>query len=299
MKCLFLYNPNSGKGKIKKKLALIARTLGKKYEEVTVYATKSAEDLEEQVRRGAEEYDAIVFAGGDGTFNHVVHGLGERKVQLGYLPMGTANDVARSLGIPKRVKGALNVILHGKSAEVDCMHINGTRYAMYVAAAGAFTHVTYTTPQARKRRFGWAAYAAEGIKDGFHFRSFNVTIDCDGQTRTERCALVLVMNGRSVAGFSVNKRASMQDGVLEVALVKQSPKRRGKLAALFGIAHLFLFSYRIPKRRITFLRGSRVRVEVEEDVVWDFDGEEGLAGSIDVQPLPRHIKLFVPNSCKA
>ncbi len=107
MKCLFLYNPNSGKGKIQRKLQLIERMLKMRYDEVTLYATKSAEDLQRKAAEGAMVYDALIFSGGDGTFNLVLGGIGERKVDLGYLPSGTANDVARSLGIPKNVKKAL------------------------------------------------------------------------------------------------------------------------------------------------------------------------------------------------
>ena len=153
MRCLFLYNPNSGKGKIQKKLPLIERMLKTRYDEVALYATRSAEDLKEKVSAGAEEYDAIVFSGGDGTFNLVLGGIGDRQVKLGYIPSGTVNDVARSLGISKNVKKALKVIVGGRCERLDCMRAGDT-YAMYIVAAGAFTGVTYSTPQKKKKRFG-------------------------------------------------------------------------------------------------------------------------------------------------
>ena len=77
MKCIFLYNPNSGKGKIAKKLSYIKKRLCTKYDEVTVYAASGARDLEEKVRESADAgYDAVIFAGGDGTFNNILHGAG-------------------------------------------------------------------------------------------------------------------------------------------------------------------------------------------------------------------------------
>ncbi len=138
MKALFLYNPSSGKGKIKRKLAYIEKRLKRKYESVDFVSTESKEDLTARVKEDAAHYDAVIFSGGDGTFNNVLSGAGESGVQLGYIPSGTINDVARSLKIPRSVKGALNVILKGRSEKLDCIKV-GSSYAMYIAAAGAFT----------------------------------------------------------------------------------------------------------------------------------------------------------------
>ena len=103
MNCLFLYNPTSGKGKIAKKIDYIRRRLEEMFGHVEIAATVSAEDLESRARDGAERYDVILFSGGDGTFNHVLQGIGTREVRLGYIPGGTTNDVARSLGIPRSI----------------------------------------------------------------------------------------------------------------------------------------------------------------------------------------------------
>ena len=299
MKCLFLYNPNSGKGRVKKKLPFIEKTLRKKFDEVVLCATQSAQDLEEQARLGAEQFEAIVFSGGDGTFNNILHGVGEKDVLLGYLPTGTANDVAHSLGIPrKRLKGALKVILKGRTEQVDCMRVNGVEYAMYVAAAGAFTSVTYSTPQKRKRKFGWLAYAFEALKTSMKFGSFPVKIICGERTLQTDSVLILVMSGRTVAGFPVNSRASMQDGILEVAVVKKNIQKRGRVSAFFSIIHLFLFGRRVRKKSLEFLSGSEITVETQDSLVWDFDGEKGVEGSVKIEVLPRRVKMFVPQKKK-
>ena len=107
MNCLFLYHPKSGRGKVAKKIGYIRRTLCAHFGHVDIVATESGEEMTEYARDGAERYDVILFSGGDGTFNRVLQGIGGRDVRLGYLPGGTTNDVARSLGIPRNVKGAL------------------------------------------------------------------------------------------------------------------------------------------------------------------------------------------------
>ena len=75
MKCLFLYNPKSGKGKIIKKLDYIIKTLEHRFQSVDVYETTSANDLIEVVKEKSTQYDAIIFSGGDGTFNDVTCGV--------------------------------------------------------------------------------------------------------------------------------------------------------------------------------------------------------------------------------
>ena len=115
MKCLFVYNPVSGRGRIAKKLPYILRTLGEKYETVDAYATARPGDMTAAVRAGAEKYDAVVFSGGDGSFNEAVQGLCEAShmPEVGYIPSGTVNDVAHSLGIPRRLRRSLKVITGG------------------------------------------------------------------------------------------------------------------------------------------------------------------------------------------
>ena len=147
MKCIFLYNPHGGKGKIVKKLR-------RKYETVDVYASRAPADFTHRVREFAADYDCIVFAGGDGTFNEILQGIGdmENPPLLGYIPSGTVNDVAHSLGIPRySLRRALNVVLEGREERLDCMLVNGTRYAMYSVSAGAFT-----SARRRKTSGAWA-----------------------------------------------------------------------------------------------------------------------------------------------
>ena len=299
MNCLFLYNPTSGKGKVAKKIAYIRRRLEEMFGHVEIAATVSAEDLESRARDGAERYDVILFSGGDGTFNHVLQGIGTREVRLGYIPGGTTNDVARSLGIPRSIRGALDVIEKGYSERVDCMRVNG-RYAMYVAAAGAFTRATYATPQTKKKKLGILAYAFECLKNEMNFKVFPLSIDCDGRREETPAVLVLILNGRSVASFPINRGGSMRDGQLEIAVIRQA-ERPGffrRIGAYFSLASLFLFGVKVKKRDILFLRGEHISIKTDETVVWDLDGEDRMRGSIAVETLPQRMRLFVPKNKK-
>ncbi len=292
MKCLFLYNPNSGKGKLAAKMKVIERMLGKKYEEVETVATESAEDLISRMRAASCD---VIFSGGDGTFHAALQGAEGKR--CGYLPSGTVNDIARSLGIPRGTKRALSVILKGRTAGIDCMEAGGEKIA-YVAAAGAFTESTYNTPQAEKRAFGPLAYALHGLRHDLPLDVFPLKVTYGGQTAETDAVLVLILNGRSVAGFPVNKKGSMRDGKLEIAVIRQIGRKdmRGKLRALFSIGAVFLFGIRVRKRDILFLQESSVRIETKKDLVWDFDGERGPRGDLEVKLLPSYFELFLPRS---
>lgn len=299
MKCLFLYNPNSGKGTIRKKLRYIEKRLKTRYSAVDICITQSAEELESRVREAAGQYDAVIFSGGDGTFNNVLHGAENSRMQLGYIPSGTVNDVARSLGIPRSVKGALNVILKGRSEALDCMRVD-RYYAMYIAAAGAFTSATYHTPQKKKRALGAFAYALEGLKHNMKLDVFPLAVTTGGQTVETDAVLIFVLNGRSVAGFPINKRGSMRDGLLETVIIKQvkKPNLFQRIGALFSVASLFVFGCKVKKKDIVTLRGETVEIKTADGVVWDFDGEEGCRGSVTVEVRPHTVKLFVPKKKK-
>lgn len=297
---MFLYNPNSGKGKLKKKIPYIRSKLEEKFERVDIVETESAKDLETRVREGTEKYGVILFSGGDGTFNNVLEGVGERDVSLGYIPSGTTNDIAHSLGIPCNIKGALKVILEGHTEGVDCMRVNGAHYVMYIAAAGAFTAVTYNTPQKSKRALGWIAYAIHGLKKNMKLDVFPVRCKCGGKEIESHGVLVFVMNGKMVAGLPVNKEGSMNDGALEVAIVKQvkKPNFFQRIGKYFSIAAVMFFGARIKKKDVEFLSGDSVTIETEDGVVWDFDGEEGIRGNVQIEVLKGRVKMFVPANKK-
>ena len=301
MRCFFVYNPVSGRGKIAKKLDYIVRKLGEKYDTVDVYATQKTGDMERAAREAADKYDAIIFSGGDGSFNEVVQGIGSAEFppELGYIPSGTVNDIAHTLGIPKSLRGAVKTVLTGDNVLVDCMKIND-RHAMYVVAAGAFTSASYTTPQTEKKRVGRLAYGIEGIKKNLKFQVFKVKIKCGEKCEETESVFVIVMNGRYVAGTHLNKKGSIADGKLELAVIRQQkdPNVFKKIRALLALAHLFIFGYRVPEKQITRFTGAEFEIEADESVVWNFDGEKGVSGSVKICVLPKKINMIVPKGTK-
>lgn len=303
MKCIFIYNPNGGRGKIAKRLPYIVKQLRRGYETVDVYASRAPGDFAVKLKDIAGDYDCVVFSGGDGTFNEVLRGVCamERPPLLGYIPGGTVNDVAHSLGISRcSLRRAIKVILDGRQEWLDCIQINDTHYAMYSVSAGAFTSASYTTPQKTKRSLGMLAYGLEGVRKNLLFRVFPICAKTGVQCVESECVFAMVMNGRCVAGLRMNPSGSMQDGQLESVLIRQKkdPTLLNRIRALFTVAKLFVFGYRFRQNNIAHLDGETVRFEVPDDVVWNFDGEKGVCGSIEVKVLPRRVALLVPKRAK-
>ncbi|MBE7100777.1 MAG: diacylglycerol kinase family lipid kinase [Clostridiales bacterium] len=302
MKCIFIYNPVSGKGKISKKLDYIKSELGKRYETVDVKATQGPGDMSKFARDAVGQYDAIIFSGGDGSFNEVVQGLADldNTPALGYIPSGTVNDIAHSLKIPKKIKKALKVIQAGRVETLDCMKAND-RYSLYVVAAGIFTDTSYSTSQSQKNHLGKLAYGLDGIKRNMHFKEFKIDCnDCNTQVHYEDCTLVTFMNGRYVSGFNTNKHSSMQDGKIEVAIVRGRTKANifRKIAALLSVAKLFLFGYGAKSKHIIHMEGSSFDVSVADDIIWTIDGEKGPNGGLHIEVVPKRINVIVSKKYK-
>lgn len=295
MKCAFLYNPNSGKGKIGKKIRQIEQRLRGLYCEVAIEAPKSAEEMTARAGYWARRADVLVFAGGDGTFNAVLGGVIGTNVTLGYIPAGTCCDAAGNLGIPKRVRGALNVIARGTAARVDCLRLNGARCAFSIAAAGPLTRVTYETAQSKKRRLGWLAYAFGAWRRLWRAEGFSAEAVCGGARVEGKFVLAVLLNGKKLARFSANRGASMRDGVCEAAFIRrEGPSLREKWGAAFALARALLFGIGRGGRRVAVLRGARMTVRTAKNVVWDFDGERGTSGDLDVQVVRGAVRVFLP-----
>ena len=105
MKCLFLYNPKSGKEKTSKKLDYITNRLKEKFELVDIHCAASIDDFTKTCKKTCGVYDYLVFSGGDGSFNLIVNAIAEEKNKpiLGYIPSGTCNDIALNLNLPTQV----------------------------------------------------------------------------------------------------------------------------------------------------------------------------------------------------
>lgn len=272
-KMLFIYNPNAGTGTLKPKISDVLDIFTKAGYEVTVYPTQKYHDGVEKMENCPEGYDLIVCSGGDGTLDEVMTGMRKRayKAPLGYIPAGTTNDFATSLGIPKDILMAADTAVNGVPFPCDVGTFNDD-YFIYIAAFGLFTDVSYETKQSMKNILGHLAYVLEGAKRIFNIPSYKIRVIHDGEEIEDEFIYGMVTNSRSVGGFTgiIGPDVVFDDGEFEVTLIK-TPQNPLELNDLLGAIMLRQIN---PERMYSFKSGC-IRFESVEAIPWTLDGEYG------------------------
>lgn len=273
-KILFLYNPIAGQAKITRKMNEIVAFYEKYDCLVTLCTSQKLATVYENTPDFANAYDTIVCSGGDGTLNMVATFLMEHKVTvpIGYLPAGSTNDYASSIGIPKSTLGALKKTVAGKRKNMDIGMFNDKCF-LYVAAFGAFTKASYSTPQKTKNVLGHTAYVLEGIREISDIKASHMKIVTGNGTMEGDFMLGMITNSRSVGGFKnlLPKKVDMGDGMLEVMLVKM-PRN---IMEFQEIAFALLGKGPAKNPHIHCIQTSHVEFISEEPVAWTLDGEYG------------------------
>ena len=182
-KMIFVFNPRSGKEQIRSKLLDILDIFTKYGYEVSVYVTQKPLDAMQIVSRRGRGRSLVVCSGGDGTLSEVLDGVmtidEKRRPKFGYIPAGSTNDYAYSLGLPSQIKRCANVIAEEKFRAVDVGKFQENSYFVYVAAFGAFTEVSWNTPQKTKNALGHNAYILEGIRQVGNLKPYQVRFSFD------------------------------------------------------------------------------------------------------------------------
>lgn len=271
-KMLFVMNPYAGQRRANRYLTDILTIFNRAGYDVTVYMTAGPGDGAQAVAARAADMDLIACCGGDGTFNETVTGMLRAGVDvpLGYIPAGSTNDFAASLGLPSNVLEAARAIVEGQPRRYD-VGCFGDRYFTYVASFGAFTRTSYTTPQNVKNALGHTAYLMEGIQELSQLKNVHVRLELDGDRVVEDDFLFgAISNSTSVGGILTldPKQVDMGDGLFELLLVR-APQDLTELSECIRA----LRTQKYNCRMITFLPASRVRITASADMDWTLDGE--------------------------
>jgi YegS/Rv2252/BmrU family lipid kinase len=303
-KIFFVYNPYSGrsantKNTVSSKLFTIIDTWVKAGYDVTVRPTQSCGDAFETVKRvcNSHEYDLVVCSGGDGTLNETVHGVmsSDNVLPIGYIPTGSTNDFARSVGIPKGIENCAKTIVDGQEFVTDYGLFNGDQVFTYVCAFGMFTEVTYETPQKSKNYMGHSAYIMEALKRLNEIKSYNMTFEYDGGTISGEYVLGMITNSKSVAGMFTLKNVSFDDGLFEVILVK---KPQSILHLQNVLTELLNFNSNDEHSEIIqSFKTSKLKVTSEEPIKWNLDGEfGGMLTDVNIQNQQKALTVIIKKS---
>jgi len=289
-KMLFILNPCAGTRKANKVLPDMLSLFNRAGYDVSVYITAAPGEGKEQVAQRAKEMDLIVCCGGDGTFNETVAGILEAQADtpVGYIPTGSTNDFAHSLGLKTNPIEAAKAIVEGTPTVYDAGSFDG-RVFTYVASFGAFTRASYATPQSVKNMLGHTAYVLGGISELSQIKKIPATIRMDGEELEGDFIFGAVCNSTSLGGiFTLDpSQVDMADGLFEILLVR-APKDLAEIAECITAVQKQQYNCRM----ITFRTVSSLQVTTPTDTPWTLDGElQSTDQTIQIENLHHAIRL--------
>ncbi len=294
---LFIFNPVSGKSQIRNDLLDILQILSGTGYKLECYPTKCSGDARNLLRNREDDYVYVVCSGGDGTLDEVVSGMMENtrkpKVPIGYIPSGTTNDFASSLGIPSDMREAAGVIADGRTYECDLGRFNNEAYFTYVAAFGLFTETSYETPQDLKNQIGHAAYILQGMIDLSKIRTYRFKVECDEMSITDQFVFGMITNSKSVGGFAdiTGTEVDMSDGLFEVTLIKMPTN----ILELNDIVQYLSRAVNVSDLVYQF-KTRHIVLESDERVKWTRDGEfGGNCKRVELTNIQRAMRIIVPD----
>lgn len=287
-----IYNPTSGREGFRKHLPDVIEKLENAGYETSCHATKGPEDAviaaEEAVER---EFDLVVAAGGDGTLNEVVNGLAEKphRPKLGLIPVGTTNDFARALHIPRDILAATDIITAGETVPIDIGRYND-KYFINIAGGGRITELTYEVPSKLKTVLGQLAYYLKGIEMLPSIKPSKVRLEYDGEVFDGEAMLFLIGLTNSVGGFEkLAPNASINDGYFSLIVLKKT-----NLAEFIRLVTLALRGEHIHDPNIIYTKAKQIKVTSSEEVLINIDGELGGTTPAEFTNLYRHLEIFAP-----
>lgn len=275
-KLMLIINPTAGKNQARDHLFPMLDFFFRSGYQVTVFPTQAKGDATNYVTEFGRGYDRIVCSGGDGTFNEVAAGLmtlpEDERPMLGYVPAGTTNDFASTLGISPDMDQSMHQLIEGRPFHCDIGRFND-RYFTYVAAFGLFTEVSYETPQQLKNTLGHFAYILEGIRSLATIRSYHLQMEIDGEFVDDTFIYGQISNSTSIGGIMDIGPTGVQldDGLFEVLLIKM-PTNPIEMSEIIAA----LMSQKVEDcPHIYFRHAASIHVIADKPMSWTLDGESG------------------------
>ena len=299
-KVLLIVNPCSGKNKSRQGTFDIVDRFSSADYDFIIKTTTCQGDATNIVKNCIDDCDMVVCCGGDGTFNETINGVMQlpRRVPVGYIPAGSTNDLANTIGLPLGIGLATDAIIDGHKNSYDIGLFNN-RFFTYIASFGAAAFLSYSTSQRLKNIFGHNAYIINGfllhLPQTFKsIKPVHAKIEYDGGVIEDDFSFGSISNSTSVAGvFKFSKDdVKLDDGKFEVLLVR---KVKGIVDAFGLLDQVKKMNYDGDK--VIYFKTSTIKITFDNPVDWTLDGEYGGAPEeVYFSVLNRAIDIFTPEN---
>ncbi|PLZ96765.1 lipid kinase [Fischerella thermalis CCMEE 5268] len=286
-RALLLVNRQSRQGQ--KRLSEVMSCLVEQGFELIAASAENPQHFSDVIRRYQHQVDLVIVGGGDGTLNAAVDTLVETNLPLGILPLGTANDLARTLKIPNSLPEATKVIANGKVQRIDLGEVNG-KYFFNVASLGMSVKITQRLTKEVKRRWGIFAYAFTALKVIWESRPFSAEIRLPDQSIKVKTVQIAIGNGRYYGGgMAVAPDAMIDDQRLDLysleirhwwEIIPLLPRmRQGR---------------HINARNVRALQAQEIEIYTRKPRPINTDGEITTYTPAYFRVIPKAVAVFVP-----
>lgn len=289
-KVKFIYNPFSGEAVITKNLDTIIGKYQAKGYTIVPFRISTEQSLEDAFLDINSSYHHVLGAGGDGTINQIINIMKKKNldIPLAILPVGTANDFAKYIGMPADIGSACDKILAGKIQEIDLGKAND-KYFINVFSFGLFTDVSHKTPTHLKNTIGKLAYYLNGIKELPSFKKLDIKVTSDEFFYEGNALIFFTFNGRTAGNINISYKSEINDGLLDVIIVK-GENIRSTLSSL--LAFLKLEHLEKPKDIIHFTTSDFTVEYSDSSLESDIDGEVGPTSPIHISCIENGLKMI-------
>ncbi|UBF28077.1 lipid kinase [Kovacikia minuta CCNUW1] len=252
-------------------------------------STENADRIPDIIRQHADRVELVIIGGGDGTLNAATEGLIDTRLPLGILPLGTANDLARTLGIPTALREACQVIAEGNLEAIDLGWVNGKHF-FNVASLGLSVKITKQLSKDAKRRWGVLAYAITALKVLMGSVPFSAEIRVNGESRSVKTVQIAVGNGRYYGGgLTVAEDAAIDDQQLDLYSLE--------------VDHWWQMIPLLPAMRsgthtswswVRSMRGQEIEIHTRRPYDINTDGEITTKTPAHFRVIPKAVSVLVP-----
>lgn len=292
---LTIVNPTSGKGKIEENIDEIKRNIKEQGMENEIVLTQKEKNAKQILDENKENKDLILVCGGDGTLNETVTSMIENKLEdttLSFVPLGTTNDLARTLDIPIKDISVTKKLLQTTAKRIDIGKWNEDRYFCYVAAFGLITDVSYITSQKAKHKYGRLAYYINAIKELVKIPTYKMKLRYDNKHIEDEFIYGGITNSESIAGFKWFAKGEIQldDGLFEGIFIRK-PRT---IFGYFKILSSFFKKDYHKNEYILFTQAKNFEIEAEENIKWTIDGEfAGEQKNVKIENMQKKIEMTI------
>lgn len=244
--------------------------------------------------KDAKEVDLVIVSGGDGTVMEAMSGLikNESDIPLAQIPGGTANLLARALGISTDPKEAVELALSGAAVALDVGYLpDHDRYFALVAGAGWDAQLIEDASRKLKDKLGIIAYVMTGIKNLFALQRSRIVLEIDGVRQHFRAHTVMIVNvgGLANSHFELGQDISPHDGKLNLAVVSAQT-----LGSVLRLVYRLLTQQFKNDRDLSYFSASRIRIEARPPLKVQIDGETVGETPLYAEAVPDGALLIVP-----